>query len=182
MFANPAAAGLLGVESVEDVTGAARGTLMARFDVFDEHGRPLSLADLPATGGAARRTPGADARSQRDPRDRAGALAAEQGHAGVRPSGEVSLVVSVIEDLTEVKRAELSQRLLAQAGKELASSLDYEQTLQRVVTLAVPDLADWGAIVMRGDGDALRQVAAAHVDPAEGRRCCTSSAAATRRV
>ena len=82
--------------------------------------------------------------------------------------GEVSLVVSVIEDLTEVKRAELSQRLLAQAGKELASSLDYEQTLQRIVTLAVPDLADWGAVVMRGDGDALRQVAAAHVDPGEG--------------
>jgi serine phosphatase RsbU (regulator of sigma subunit) len=80
-------------------------------------------------------------------------------------SGAVSLVVSVIEDVTEVKRAELAQRLLAEAGKELSSSLDYEQTLQRVAQLAVPGLADWCGVSMRGEGDVLQQVAVAHVDP-----------------
>ena len=59
----------------------------------------------------------------------------------------------------------LQQRLLAQAGKELSSSLDYEQTLQRVAQLAVPDLADWCGVSMRGAADALQQVAVAHVDP-----------------
>ena len=50
VFANPAAARLLGVDSVDAVTSAPRGRLMALFDVFDESGQPLSLADLPAAG------------------------------------------------------------------------------------------------------------------------------------
>ena len=167
VFANPAAARLLGVGSAEEVTGAARGTLMARFDVFDEHGRPLSLADLPST--AAQRGERPEPLLVRNVIRASGQerWLLNKATPVFDGRGEVSLVVSVIEDLTDVKRAELSQRLLAQAGKELASSLDYEQTLQRIVTLAVPDLADWGAVVMRGDGDALRQVAAAHVDPAK---------------
>jgi len=165
VFANAAAAGLLGVDSVHDVTGAPRGTLMARFDVFDEHGRPLTLADLPSS--AAQRGERPEPVLVRNVTRATGQerWLLNKATPVFDGSGAVSLVVSVIEDLTEVKRAELTQRLLAQAAKELASSLDYEETLQRVVTLAVPDLADWGAVVMRGDGDILRQVAAAHVDP-----------------
>ena len=43
--------------------------------------------------------------------------------------GEPRLAVNVIEDVTEVKRAELGQRFLAEASAVLASGLDYEQTL-----------------------------------------------------
>ena len=50
---------------------------------------------------------------------------------GVNDSrGRPRLVVSVIEDITERKRSELAQRLLSRTGDVLASSLDYEQTLQ----------------------------------------------------
>src|SRR4030095_16716284 len=37
---------------------------------------------------------------------------------------------------------------LAQATKELVSSLDYHATLSRVARMAVPQLADWGAVEM----------------------------------
>ena len=74
------------------------------------------------------------------------------------------LAVNVIEDVTEVKRAELAQRFLAEAGAVLASSLDYEQTLARIAELAVPRLADWCAVTLP-DGDRLRTVAVAHADP-----------------
>ncbi|HET9719291.1 MAG TPA: GAF domain-containing SpoIIE family protein phosphatase [Solirubrobacteraceae bacterium] len=67
--------------------------------------------------------------------------------------------------MTDVKRAEVTQRLLAEAGRELSSSLDYEQTLQQVARLAVPDFADWCGVRVRGAGDLLDQVAVAHVDP-----------------
>ena len=82
------------------------------------------------------------------------------------PDGALSIVVSVIEDLTEVKRAELAQRLLAEAGHALSSSLEYEQALQQVAELVVPGLAGWCAVVLRGDVDALDLVAVAHPDPA----------------
>ena len=66
---------------------------------------------------------------------------------------ERRLVVNVIEDVTEVKRAEIHQRLLSDATRALAASLDYEQTLQRVAEMAVPQFADWCSVSMpRRDG------------------------------
>lgn len=76
-------------------------------------------------------------------------------------------MVSVIENVTEVKRAELSQRLLARAGEELVSSLDYAETLQRLAHLAVPGLAEWCAVMMCGAGDMLEHVPVAHADPSK---------------
>jgi PAS domain S-box-containing protein len=66
-------------------------------------------------------------------------------------------------------QAELAQHrsaFLAEAGRQLASSLDYEATLQRVAELAVPTLADWCIVdVVEGD-HSLRRLVVAHADPA----------------
>jgi len=164
VFANEATARLLNLGSVEEVTAATPEQLMALYDVFDERGKRLDLRDLPS----ARAARGEDA----EPllvRNVIRATGEERWllHKATPvydPDGSLSLIVNVIEDLTEVKRAELAQRLLAEAGQELSSSLDYEHTLERVARLTVPGLADWCTIAMRGDGDSLRQVAVAHAD------------------
>jgi PAS domain S-box-containing protein len=163
VFANSAAAGLLNLESAQDVTDASPQQLMELYDVFDEAGRRLELADLPSS----RAGRGEDA-APLLVRNIIRATGAERWllHRATPvfdPDGSLSLIVSVIEDLTEVKRAELAQRVLAEAGHELSSSLDYEHTLQRVAELTVPRLADWCAVAMR-EGDLLPQVAVAHVD------------------
>lgn len=167
VFANPATARLLGVDTAEAVTSAAPGSLMALYDVFDEQGRGLTLADLPSMKAQRGERP--------DPllvRNVIRATGEERWllHKSTPVfdrEGGLSLIVSIIEDVTEVKRAELAQRLLAEAGRELSSSMDYQQTLQRVAQLAVPGLADWCGVAMRGDDEILRQVAVAHVDPAK---------------
>jgi PAS domain S-box-containing protein len=79
---------------------------------------------------------------------------------------EQRLAVNVIEDVTDVKRAELGQRFLAEAGAVLAAGLDYEETLAKIAGLAVPRLADWCSVTMPA-GEWLRTVAVAHVDPAK---------------
>jgi GAF domain-containing protein len=61
---------------------------------------------------------------------------------------------------------EAKLRFVAAASAELASSLDYETTLQRVAQLAVPGFADWCGIALEQDGW-LRTVAVAHVDPSK---------------
>jgi len=76
----------------------------------------------------------------------------------------VRLAINVIEDITELKRAEQGQRFLAEAGRVLAGSLDYEETLAAVARLAVPDIADWCAVDAIVDGE-LRRLATAHSDP-----------------
>ncbi|MBV9605153.1 MAG: SpoIIE family protein phosphatase [Solirubrobacterales bacterium] len=164
VFANQAAAGLLGLDSVEDVVAASAEQLMELFNVFDERGRKLSLEELPSAR-AARGMPAQPLlvrnviRSTGEER-----WLLHKATPVLDAEGALSMVVSVIEDLTEVKRAELAQRLLAEAGQALSSSLDYEQTLQQVAELTVPGLADWCAVAMRGD-ERLELVAAAHVDP-----------------
>jgi GAF domain-containing protein len=57
---------------------------------------------------------------------------------------------------------------LADATTELASSLDYQATLQAVARLAVPTFADWCAIDLVEDGR-LHRLAVEHVDPAKVR-------------
>jgi PAS domain S-box-containing protein len=165
VFTNDAAARLLGVDSVAALQSARPDELMARFDAFDEHGRPLSLSDLPSA-----RAQGGERPEALIVRNVVRATGAERWlrHKAtpvLDDAGAVSLVVNVVEDVTEVKRAELAQRLLAQAGKELSSSLDYAQTLQRVARLAVPELADWCGVAIAGHDDILEQVAVAHIDP-----------------
>jgi PAS domain S-box-containing protein len=165
VFANPAVATLLGFASVDELEDTTPEQLMDLYEAFDESGRELRLSDLPSAQAFQGQRP--------EPllvRNVVRSTGAERWllHKATPvfdPSGELTLVINVIEDLTEVKRAELAQRLLAESGKELSSSLDYEQTLQRVASLAVPQLADWCGVRVRGPHDELEQVAVAHVDP-----------------
>jgi PAS domain S-box-containing protein len=165
VFANPAAARLLGVGSMGELITAGSEELMSLYDAFDEHGRVLDFADLPSARALRGERP--------DPllvRNVIRATGEERWllHKATPvfdDDEKVSLIVNIVENVTEVKRAELAQRLLAQAGKELSASLDYAQTLQRVAQLAVPELADWCGVTMRGEDDLLQQVAVAHVDP-----------------
>jgi GAF domain-containing protein len=56
---------------------------------------------------------------------------------------------------------------LAEASTQLAASLDYELTLQRVADLAVPTLADACFVDIVGADESLDRVAVAHVDAAK---------------
>ena len=80
----------------------------------------------------------------------------------------------VLRDVTERRRAHDAQRLLADAGEILASSLGSEDTLRNVTRIAVPRLAD-ACIVNVFTGERFQAVAVAHVDEARGaeleRRC-----------
>jgi len=70
--------------------------------------------------------------------------------------------------MSELKEAQQRERtrlkFLAEASAVLASSLDYEETLNTIARLAVPFIADWCTASMYEDGK-LTAIAIAHVDP-----------------
>src|SRR6201999_1543163 len=75
--------------------------------------------------------------------------------------GEVALAVNIIEDVTDVRRAERQQRFLSAASKVVSSSLDIEVTLDKVAWAAVPEIADWCAVDMPDGRGGLRRAAVA---------------------
>jgi PAS domain S-box-containing protein len=84
----------------------------------------------------------------------------------LEPGGRVREWVGAANDVTERRNGERATAFLAEAGKVLASSLDYETTLRAVAKLAVPELADWCAVDLLVDGGGLQRVAVEHPDPA----------------
>ena len=65
----------------------------------------------------------------------------------------------------DAERANRQAAFLAEASTTLASSLDYEATLQAVANLVVPEFADWCAVDVVDDNGRLHRVAVAHADP-----------------
>ncbi len=70
-------------------------------------------------------------------------------------------------DITLRKRAEETQKFLAEASSLLSQSLDYELTLKKVAELAVPNIATWCAVHILGEDGSLNQLAVAHEDPSK---------------
>ncbi len=56
-------------------------------------------------------------------------------------------------------------RFLHRAGAMLGGSLDFAQTLRRVVQLTVPDIADWCGVYAVDDDGVAREVTSVHPDP-----------------
>lgn len=164
IYANEAAARMLGFASAQELLATPVHELVDAYETTREDGSPLRIEDLPGRRVIAGEEPQPLVVRAID-RD-----TGEEGWRVTKASGvydrdgNVKLVVNVIEDITEVKRAELTQRLLARAGELLASSLDYERTLQQIAELAVPQLADWCAVSLPDGHGYIRTVAVAHVD------------------
>jgi serine phosphatase RsbU (regulator of sigma subunit) len=67
----------------------------------------------------------------------------------------------------EAVRARRRLALLASVGPVLYSYLDYEATLERIARLAIPELADWCLVDILEEDGSVKQLAAAHADPAK---------------
>jgi PAS domain S-box-containing protein len=82
-------------------------------------------------------------------------------------AGRLIGVSTIARDITGNKQAEARMRVLAEAGRVLASELDTDARLAAIAHLAVPSLADWCVVDLVEQGSDLRRVAVAHVDPAK---------------
>jgi PAS domain S-box-containing protein len=167
VFANQAAADLLGAGTPAELMGAQPGTIMPRFQVLDEQGRELDLEIMPG-----RRLFAGEHEPEPLLVRNIVRATGEERWLMVRSSPIVDpetkrivYAVNVFENITEVKRAQLTESFMAEASRVLASSMDYSETLRQVARLAVPRLADWCAIDVLNDRGEIELVAVHHADP-----------------
>lgn len=133
-------------------------------DLYRTHGvRSLLIVPLNLQG---RAKPGTDAgtitlywRTKRDFSDLDIAYA-----SGLANLCSAALNLAELNEQNERERARLS--FLAEASAVLASSLDYQTTLERVAHLVVPQIADWCTVHIVENGAPTRLVVA-HSDPAQ---------------
>ena len=165
VFANPAAARTLGYRTSEEAISTPATRIHERFAIRDEAGNEVGAEAL-----AGRRALRGEAASPLTLRitDRASGRerwmrTKARGIEGT--SGEVLYSVTAIEDVTDVKRAEFTHRLLGRTGELLSDADDYRGTLARVPQLLVPEFADWCSIEVPREDGMLERVALAHRDP-----------------
>jgi len=79
--------------------------------------------------------------------------------------GTVHGRVWFFRDVTDARRGQAISELLAQSGDLFGSPFDIDQTLSQLAEIVVPQMADWAAVDVVGDGAHFRRVGVAHVDP-----------------
>jgi PAS domain S-box-containing protein len=166
VYANRAVVRFLGYKSVQEAMAAPPMELRQRFTIWDEGGKPFPLDQIqkdlihknqPALPVTAR------VRLQATGRERWVLFK-------IRPindaNGKLQSIVTIYEDVTDIKRAERTHQLLTRAGELLASSTDYQARLNGLAQLLVPQLADWCAIFINNEeSDTPGDLVVAHVDP-----------------
>jgi PAS domain S-box-containing protein len=166
VYANRAALEHMGFASWAAMRDVPPGRIMADYDVTDEDGQPVTMDEIPSV----RLLRGEEAEPLliRTVHRQTGAVHWNLLKASpLRSSdGTIEATITTIEDVTEQRLAQLRAAYLARAASVLASSLDYEQTLQNVAELAVPAIADWCGVDLVGPRGERVPVAVAHVDPA----------------
>ncbi len=70
-------------------------------------------------------------------------------------------------DITERKRAEERLRYIAQISNLLSTSLDYEETLEQIAKISVPQLADWCSVDILNEDGSIRRLPIAYTDPSK---------------
>ncbi|HXG76666.1 MAG TPA: GAF domain-containing protein [Gaiellaceae bacterium] len=164
VYANEAAARLLGASSPEELVATPVAEIAARFEALDEDGSPLSPDDLPARrvfAGAPSAERVVVYRRRESGEERASLVRATPVR---NEDGSVRFVVNVIQDVTDRRRRELWQRLLADTSSILAETLVSDETLERIAQLAIGGVADWCAVHEPGEVRP-RLVTVAHRDP-----------------
>jgi PAS domain S-box-containing protein len=164
LYANPAAARTMGFEEPEDLVATPTAEITQRYVLRDEHGLPIGAEALVGRRALQGEDPEPLTLRVIDRATHRESWRRTMARAIPGADGRPLYSVTVIEDVTDVKRAEFTQRLLARTGDLLAASTDFRRTLDEVGWLLVPEFADWCSVDLPGDDGAIEQVAVAHAD------------------
>ncbi|HEX5800786.1 MAG TPA: PAS domain-containing protein [Gaiellaceae bacterium] len=165
VYANDAAAQLIGFATAQELLEAPLDQLMAGFELLDEQRAPLPLDELPGriairTGTPAERTICYRIRATGQERWSMVRATPVRGE-----DGAVTMAINTFHDVTDQLRTSERVRFLAETSDILATSLDFEQTLARLGDVIVPALADYCIVDLVEEGAPLRQAVLRHVDP-----------------
>jgi PAS domain S-box-containing protein len=166
VYANDTAARKAGFDSAEAYLGAGTYELSRRLSVLDAEGRPFPYDQLPARR-AFHGDPAPEMVVQFRRADTEEIRWSRTQSRIVRGADGQPLAISIFHDITDEMRARDRLRFLAEAGAQLAGSLDVDETLAALVRVASTTLADWAVVILIDEDGVVQHIASAHRDPAK---------------
>ncbi len=163
VYANDAALRLLGHEDLSQFTSSDPAVTTANFEMLDEHGAPFDPAQLPGRRVLDGATEARAIIRWRRRGTRIDRWTVVQSRPVRDDHGQVTLAINILHDVTERRRSEQRMAILNEVSTALTSSLDYDETVARVVRLMVPTLGDWSVLHLVEGSDV--RWSAAHRDP-----------------
>jgi PAS domain S-box-containing protein len=165
LYANAAAARILGFDSTEELLTIPSYEVRERFALYRPDGSPMPPDELPGRRAFAGEAPEEVVLRFRPSGGGSERVSVVRAVPVFDETGDVRYVVNFFREVTDERRRAARDAFIAQAGGLLGMTLDYETTLGAVAALAVPQLADVCAVDLVDDAGALRRVAAAYADP-----------------
>lgn len=165
IYANDAAARIIGYADANEFISAPIENITSMFKIFDESGAPMPLDQLPgrlALRGEISLPMTIRFKVLKTGEERWSVVRAQPVK---NEEGQVMMAVNMFHDITNLKRAELGQRLLAEASQVMTQDLSYKARLNNLANIIVPSLADWCAIDLLDDDNKLQRVAVVHPNP-----------------
>jgi len=164
-FANQAAAKLMGFDSAQELLQTPLNQIMQRFAIWDTEGKPMPVDALPGRmvlKGAPKASARIRFRKTTTGEERWSITDATPVHDN---EGRIVQTVNIFRDITDIVHSEQRQKLIAEAGEVLSSSLDYETTLENFTDLMVNNLADWCSVHLINGDQQVNRISVAHRDP-----------------
>ena len=167
LYANRAAVQSMGFASLEEMQRRPPNSIFSDYIVQDEHGNELTMDAIPSVRLLAGEP--AEPLVMRTINRSTGELKWQLLKSAPLhgEDGTPVAAVTIIEDITRERIAELHDQFLARVTETLMSSLDYEETLRNVAWTAVPEIADWCAVELVDERGARQRVVLAHRDPSK---------------
>ncbi len=157
-------------DTLEPLHGLSKGEFGGTFHHFQQLIHPDDQREVGAAIEDALQRGGSFYTEFRNPR-RDGSIhwIAGSGKVFTDQAGAPLRMLGIGLDVTTRRRNEQTAQFLSAASAALAAIVDFDSTLQKVASLAVPAFADWVAVdVLEANGE-LRRVAVSHVDAAKVR-------------
>ena len=164
VYANDAAARSLGFASSEEMRLASPAALADRYEMFDEEGSPFPRDRLPGRLALRGEDPEPALVRYREVETGVDMWSLIKATTIRDRDGTPLLAVNVIEDVTEQREREQQLRFLADTGRILGGSLDWEETFPELARLVSRSFADWCVIEVFEDDGTPRVAAFAHRD------------------
>lgn len=165
VYANHAAAKMLGYANTDELLNTPVKLITPKFEIYDESGGPMNMNELPtrlALAGQHAQQTVVRFKIVETGEERWSMVNAQ---AVRNEKGQVEMAVSIFHDITDLKRSEMAQRLLAETSILLATDLSYESRMSNLTKLLVPSLGDWCAIDILDEDGELQRMAVMHMDP-----------------